>query len=57
MGIFNATITIPQIIAGFFGGMLLLAMGGEGINIIALSGASMVLAGILAKVVITSEGH
>jgi maltose/moltooligosaccharide transporter len=57
MGIFNATITIPQIVAGFFGGMLLLALGGSAIGIIALAGGSMALAGILAKVVLTSEGH
>ena len=57
MGIFNATITIPQIVAGFFGGMLLLALGGSAISIIALAGGSMALAGILAKVVLTSEGH
>jgi maltose/moltooligosaccharide transporter len=56
MGIFNATITIPQIVAGFFGGMILLALGGKGIYIIALSGASMLLAGIFAKLVISSEG-
>ena len=56
MGIFNATITIPQIIAGFFGGILLQALGNEAINIIALAGGSMILAGILAKIVITSEG-
>ena len=57
MGIFNATITIPQIVAGFFGGMILLALGGSAISIIALAGGSMALAGILAKVVLTSEGH
>jgi len=56
MGIFNATITIPQIVAGFFGGMILLALGGEGVYIIALAGASMLLAGIFAKLVISSEG-
>jgi maltose/moltooligosaccharide transporter len=56
MGIFNATITIPQIVAGFFGGVILLALGGQAISVIALAGVSMVLAGILAKVVITSEG-
>jgi maltose/moltooligosaccharide transporter len=56
MGIFNATITIPQIVAGFFGGMILLALGGDGVYIIALAGASMLLAGIFAKVVISSEG-
>jgi len=57
MGIFNATITIPQIVAGFFGGLLLTALGGNAISIIALSGVSMALAGVLAKVVLTSEGH
>lgn len=57
MGIFNATITLPQIVAGFLGGVILSALGGEAISIIALAGGSMVVAGIMAKVVITSEGH
>lgn len=57
MGIFNATITIPQIVAGFFGGVILSALGGEAINIIGLAGGCMILAGVLAKLVITSEGH
>jgi maltose/moltooligosaccharide transporter len=54
MGIFNATITIPQIAAGLLGGVLLSAFGGHSISMIALAGASMVIAGICAKLVIKS---
>lgn len=55
MGIFNATITIPQIVAGLLGGVALTALGGNAINVIGLSGASMAVAGILAKFVIKSN--
>ncbi len=52
MGIFNATITIPQIVAGLLGGVALTALGSNAINVIGLAGVSMALAGILAKFVI-----
>lgn len=52
MGIFNATITIPQIAAGLLGGVLLSALGGTAINMVALAGVSMALAGIAALLVI-----
>lgn len=52
MGIFNATITIPQIAAGILGGVILSAFGGNAIYMIALSGVSMLIAGICAKVII-----
>lgn len=55
MGIFNATITIPQIVAGLLGGVALTALGGNAINVIGLAGASMAVAGILAKIVIKSN--
>ena len=55
MGIFNATITIPQIAAGLFGGIVLTALGDKAINVIGLAGASMVVAGIFAKVVIKAK--
>lgn len=55
MGIFNATITIPQIVAGLLGGVALTAVGGNAIYVIGLAGASMLLAGIMAKVVITAK--
>lgn len=54
MGIFNATITIPQIAAGVLGGVLLSSFGGHSINMIALAGGSMLIAGICAKLVIKS---
>ena len=46
MGIFNATITIPQIAAGLLGSILLTLLGGEAVNMLGLSGASMLLAAI-----------
>lgn len=55
MGIFNATITIPQIAAGLLGGVLLSALGGTAISMVALAGASMVVAGISAKLVISAK--
>ena len=51
-GIFNATITIPQIAAGLLGGVLLSALGGTAINMLALAGVSMAVAGIAALLVI-----
>ena len=52
MRIFNATITIPQIAAGLLGGVLLSALGGTAINMLALAGVSMAVAGIAALLVI-----
>jgi maltose/moltooligosaccharide transporter len=46
MGIFNATITIPQIAAGLLGGILFSLMGGHAVYMLGLSGISMLLAGI-----------
>ena len=46
MGIFNATITIPQITAGLLGGVLLSLLGGHAVYMLGLSGASMIVAGI-----------
>jgi maltose/moltooligosaccharide transporter len=54
MGIFNATITIPQIAAGLLGGVILSALGGSSISMVALGGASMIIAGICAKLFIKS---
>lgn len=55
MGIFNATITIPQIAAGLLGGVALTAVGEKAINVLGIAGASMVLAGIFAKLVIKTK--
>jgi maltose/moltooligosaccharide transporter len=52
MGIFNATITIPQIAAGLMGGLALTLLDGAAINVLGLAGVSMFLAGICAKLVI-----
>jgi maltose/moltooligosaccharide transporter len=45
MGLFNATITIPQITAGLLGGVLLTFLGGKAVMMLAVAGLSMVLAG------------
>lgn len=55
MGLFNATITIPQIAAGIFGGFILSALGGHAINMLVVAGVSMVIAGICAKLFITAK--
>lgn len=46
MGIFNATITIPQITAGLLGGTLLTLLGGQAVYMLGLSGISMLIAGV-----------
>lgn len=55
MGIFNASITIPQIAAGLLGGIILTAMGGSSIMMVVLAGGSMLLAGVLVPLVIKSK--
>ncbi|MBX9891697.1 MAG: MFS transporter [Chitinophagaceae bacterium] len=55
MGIFNITITVPQIAAGLLGGVALSLLNEQAINVIGLSGVSMLLAGIFAKLVIKSD--
>jgi maltose/moltooligosaccharide transporter len=44
MGLFNATITIPQIAAGVLGGVILTFLGGKAILMLGVAGISMLLA-------------
>ena len=46
MGIFNATITIPQIAAGLLGSVVLSLVGGQAILMLGVAGLSMVIAAI-----------
>lgn len=46
MGLFNATITIPQITAGLLGGLILSFFGGNAIMMIGVAGSSMALASL-----------
>jgi maltose/moltooligosaccharide transporter len=46
MGLFNATITIPQIAAGLLGSTLIALFGGSPIMIIVIAGISMAIAGL-----------
>lgn len=46
MGIFNATITIPQIAAGLLGGLILNLVGGQAISMLVVAGVSMAIAGL-----------
>lgn len=46
MGLFNATITIPQIAAGLLGGTIIALLGNSPVVIIVIAGISMVLAGL-----------
>lgn len=46
MGIFNATITLPQIAAGLLGGILLAMLHGNVVYMLGIAGISMVIAGI-----------
>lgn len=54
MGLFNATITIPQIAAGLLGGLLLGIMDGNAGAMLGIAGLSMVIAAIGAKWIIKS---
>ncbi|RAR50302.1 SLC45 family MFS transporter [Flavobacterium lacus] len=51
MGLFNATITIPQIAAGLIGGSIIAFFDNSPIAIIVLSGTSMILAGLAVYLV------
>lgn len=55
MGLFNATITIPQIAAGLLGGVILSAVDGKAINMLVIAGVSMAIAGVCAKLFITAK--
>ncbi|MFN4198669.1 MAG: MFS transporter, partial [Flavobacterium sp.] len=51
MGLFNATITIPQIAAGLLGGTIIALFGNSPVVIIVIAGVSMVLAGLAVYLV------
>ncbi len=44
MGVFNATITIPQIAAGILGGVILALVGGNAVMMLGVAGVSMLIA-------------
>lgn len=46
MGLFNATITLPQITAGLLGSTLIAFFGGNPMTIIVIAGVSMLIAGL-----------
>ena len=53
MGIFNATITVPQIAAALLGGVILSLVGGTSIMMLGVAGVSMLIAG--ATIVFVKE--
>ena len=55
MGLFNATITIPQIAAGLLGGFLLSFVGGKAIGMLLIAGFSMILAGVTAQLFVSDK--
>lgn len=59
MGIFNATITIPQIAAGLLGSLVLGLVGGQAIFMLGVAGLSMVIAAVsvvfVKEYIITSK--
>ncbi|MBW4361996.1 MFS transporter [Flavobacterium taihuense] len=57
MGLFNATITIPQIAAGVLGSTLIAFFGGNPMAIIVIAGASMLIAGTAVFFVKEKEGN
>ncbi|HEX3009638.1 MAG TPA: MFS transporter [Bacteroidales bacterium] len=56
MGLFNATITIPQIAAGFLGGLILVLLGSKAVYMLGVAGVCMLLAGV-SVVFIKSKKH
>jgi maltose/moltooligosaccharide transporter len=46
MGLFNATITIPQIAAGILGGTILILLGSKAIFMLGVAGVSLLLAAV-----------
>jgi maltose/moltooligosaccharide transporter len=46
MGLFNATITVPQIAAGLLGSTMIALFGGFPMAIIVIAGVSMLIAGL-----------
>lgn len=46
MGVFNGTITVPQIAAGILGGLLLSVVGGSAIVMLGVAGVSMIIAAL-----------
>ncbi|WP_281637113.1 MFS transporter [Flavobacterium marginilacus] len=46
MGLFNATITLPQITAGLLGSTIIVLFGGEPMAIIVIAGISLLIAGL-----------
>jgi len=51
MGLFNGTITIPQIAAGILGGVILMAVGNSAIWMLGIAGLSMIVAGVTVSFV------
>lgn len=51
MGLFNATITIPQIAAGLLGGTIISLFGNSPVVIIVIAGISMIMAGFAVYLV------
>jgi maltose/moltooligosaccharide transporter len=48
MGLFNGTITIPQITAGLIGAVLLTQFDNNAMMVLVIAGVSMAVAGIIA---------
>ena len=51
MGIFNATITIPQITAGVLGRVIISLLCGKAILMLGIAGVTMLIAGIAVSTV------
>jgi len=55
MGLFNATITLPQIAAGLLGGLLFQMMGNSSPNMMVVAGVSMLVAAVGAWVIVEDQ--
>ncbi len=55
MGLFNGTITIPQIAAGVLGGVILMLVGNSAVWMLGVAGLSMIIAGLFVVSVKDNE--
>jgi maltose/moltooligosaccharide transporter len=55
MGLFNATITIPQIAAGLLGGLLFQVLGNSSPNMMVVAGVSMLIAALGAWLIVEDQ--
>lgn len=56
LGLFNGTICVPQIFAGLTGGLILILIGGSQINMLLVSGISLIIAAVCVQFIKETYG-